>query len=92
MEVIIPSVLHTAHDFNYSLPPVTIVQTWFYYVGYPADPWHTKSLVHSLAFSHVLCITHFKVLAVFISDTIHQALITHSGEHGHALLRCLGRN
>ncbi|KIM52868.1 hypothetical protein SCLCIDRAFT_481666 [Scleroderma citrinum Foug A] len=41
---------------------VTIVQTWFYYVGYPADPWHTKSLV----------------LAVFISDTIHQALITHS--------------
>ncbi|KIM59325.1 hypothetical protein SCLCIDRAFT_1217888 [Scleroderma citrinum Foug A] len=41
---------------------VTIMQTSFYYLGYPADPWHIKSLV----------------LAVFISDTIHQALITHS--------------
>ncbi|KIM67816.1 hypothetical protein SCLCIDRAFT_1209960 [Scleroderma citrinum Foug A] len=41
---------------------VTMVQTWFYYLGYPADPWHIKTLV----------------LAVFISDTIHQALITHS--------------
>ncbi|KAL4075733.1 hypothetical protein J3A83DRAFT_2027255 [Scleroderma citrinum] len=41
---------------------VTVVQTSYYYAGYPADPWHIK----------------FLVLAVFISDTIHQALITHS--------------
>ena len=57
-----------------------MVQTWFYYLGYPADPWHIKTLVCVLAFIRILCLTHFKVLAVFISDTIHQALITHSGE------------
>ena len=68
-----------------------MVQTWFYYLGYPADPWHVKSLVYILTLSHVLCVTHFKVLAVFISDTIHQALITHSGEHRTSAFVAFGR-
>lgn len=41
---------------------VTCVQVWFYYVSYPSDPWHIKTLV----------------FGVFASDTVHQALITHS--------------
>ncbi|KAG6333887.1 hypothetical protein ID866_5200 [Astraeus odoratus] len=41
---------------------VTVMQTWYYYAGYPTDPWHIKLLV----------------AAVFLSDTMHQALITHS--------------
>ncbi|KIK30863.1 hypothetical protein PISMIDRAFT_671018 [Pisolithus microcarpus 441] len=41
---------------------VTCVQVWYYYVSYPTDPWHIKSLV----------------FAVFASDTVHQALVTHS--------------
>lgn len=41
---------------------VTCVQVWYYYVSYPTDPWHIKTLV----------------FAVFASDTVHQALITHS--------------
>ncbi|KAI6047053.1 hypothetical protein EDC04DRAFT_2876186 [Pisolithus marmoratus] len=41
---------------------VTCVQVSYYYVGYPSDPWHIKALV----------------FAVFASDTVHQALVTHS--------------
>ncbi|KAI6122769.1 hypothetical protein EV401DRAFT_2261482 [Pisolithus croceorrhizus] len=41
---------------------VTCVQVWYYYVSYPTDPWHIKTLV----------------FAVFASDTVHQALVTHS--------------
>jgi hypothetical protein len=41
---------------------VTCVQTWFYYIHYPSDPWYIKSLVG----------------AVLLSDTCHQALITHA--------------
>ncbi|KAI6164995.1 hypothetical protein EDD17DRAFT_1474132, partial [Pisolithus thermaeus] len=41
---------------------VTCVQVWYYYVSYPTDPWHIKTLV----------------LRVFASDTVHQALVTHS--------------
>ncbi|KZT25692.1 hypothetical protein NEOLEDRAFT_332787 [Neolentinus lepideus HHB14362 ss-1] len=41
---------------------VSCVQTWFYYNHYPNDLWHIKLLV----------------AASFISDTIHQALISHT--------------
>ncbi|TFY70045.1 hypothetical protein EVG20_g2896 [Dentipellis fragilis] len=41
---------------------VTCLQTWSYFRDYPEDTWRIKTLV----------------LAVFISDTVHQALITQS--------------
>ncbi|KAL4067188.1 hypothetical protein V8B97DRAFT_977681 [Scleroderma yunnanense] len=41
---------------------VAVLQIIFYYTRYTADSWYIKSLV----------------LVVFISDTMHQALITHS--------------
>ncbi|KAG1813404.1 hypothetical protein EV424DRAFT_64540 [Suillus variegatus] len=41
---------------------VTCVQTWYYFSRYFSDPWHHKLLVG----------------AVFVSDTTHQALITHT--------------
>ncbi|KAI9574511.1 hypothetical protein HD554DRAFT_2165994 [Boletus coccyginus] len=41
---------------------VTCVQTWFYYTHYPSDPWYIKLLVFS----------------ILVSDTGHQALITHT--------------
>ncbi|KIJ70461.1 hypothetical protein HYDPIDRAFT_23564 [Hydnomerulius pinastri MD-312] len=41
---------------------VTCVQTWYYYGRYPSDPWYIKLLVG----------------AVLLSDTAHQALITHT--------------
>ncbi|KAL4075443.1 hypothetical protein J3A83DRAFT_4369599 [Scleroderma citrinum] len=44
------------------LSPVAVLQIIFYYTRYTADSWYIKSLV----------------LVVFISDTMHQALITHS--------------
>ncbi|KAN0097294.1 hypothetical protein V8E55_001740 [Tylopilus felleus] len=39
----------------------TCVQTWCYYTHYPSDRWYLKLLV----------------FAIFVSDTTHQALITH---------------
>lgn len=41
---------------------VTCVQTWYYFSRYFSDPWHIKLLVG----------------AIFLSDSIHQALITHT--------------
>ncbi|KAG1780345.1 hypothetical protein EV702DRAFT_1178093 [Suillus placidus] len=41
---------------------VTCVQTWYYFSRYFSDPWYTKLLVG----------------AIFLSDSIHQALITHT--------------
>ncbi|KAG1792438.1 uncharacterized protein HD556DRAFT_1309273 [Suillus plorans] len=41
---------------------VTCVQTWYYFSWYFSDPWYNKLLVG----------------AVFVSDTTHQALITHA--------------
>lgn len=41
---------------------VTCVQTWYYFSRYPSDPWYIKLLVG----------------AVLASDSIHQALITHT--------------
>lgn len=41
---------------------VTFMQTWFYFTRYSSDPWPNRALVG----------------AVFLSDTIHQALITHT--------------
>jgi len=41
---------------------VTCIQTWYYYGRYPQDPWHIKLLV----------------AAVLISDSCHQALISHT--------------
>ncbi|KAF9247140.1 hypothetical protein BU15DRAFT_69979 [Melanogaster broomeanus] len=41
---------------------VTCVQTYYYYTHYPKDPWYIKLLVG----------------AALVSDTCHQALITHS--------------
>ncbi|KAF8128176.1 hypothetical protein EV363DRAFT_1221732 [Boletus edulis] len=41
---------------------VTIIQTWYYYNRYPSDPWYIKLLV----------------AGVLLSDTCHQALITHT--------------
>ncbi|KAN0098024.1 hypothetical protein V8E55_002470 [Tylopilus felleus] len=41
---------------------VTIIQTWYYYSRYPSDPWYVKLLV----------------AGVLLSDTCHQALITHT--------------
>ncbi|KAG2071980.1 hypothetical protein BDR04DRAFT_1097662 [Suillus decipiens] len=41
---------------------VTGVQTWYYFTWYSSDPWHIRLLVS----------------AMFISDSIHQALITHT--------------
>ncbi|KAG1908135.1 uncharacterized protein F5891DRAFT_991692 [Suillus fuscotomentosus] len=41
---------------------VTCLQTWYYFSRYFSDPWYTKLLVG----------------AVFVSDTTHQALITHT--------------
>lgn len=41
---------------------VTCVQTWYYFRRYFADPWYNKLLVG----------------AIFISDSINQALITHT--------------
>ncbi|KAG2119080.1 uncharacterized protein F5147DRAFT_603244 [Suillus discolor] len=40
---------------------VTCVQTWYYFSRYFSDPWHHKLIVG----------------AVFVSDSTHQALITH---------------
>ncbi|KAI9460431.1 hypothetical protein HD554DRAFT_1586577 [Boletus coccyginus] len=40
---------------------VTCIQTWYYYGRYPSDPWYIKLLV----------------AGVLVSDTCHQALITH---------------
>ncbi|KAG1857209.1 hypothetical protein C8R48DRAFT_717539 [Suillus tomentosus] len=41
---------------------VTCLQTWYYFSRYFSDPWYTRLLVG----------------AVFVSDTTHQALITHT--------------
>ncbi|KAG0699869.1 hypothetical protein DFH29DRAFT_990646, partial [Suillus ampliporus] len=41
---------------------VTCVQTWYYFSRYPSDPWRIKLLVGT----------------ILLSDTIHQALITHT--------------
>ncbi|KAG6375259.1 hypothetical protein JVT61DRAFT_3476 [Boletus reticuloceps] len=41
---------------------VTIIQTWYYYNRYPSDPWYIKLLV----------------AGVLVSDSCHQALITHT--------------
>ncbi|KAG1813384.1 hypothetical protein EV424DRAFT_63422 [Suillus variegatus] len=41
---------------------VTCVQTWYYYSRYPSDPWYIKLMVG----------------AVLLSDSVHQALITHT--------------
>jgi len=41
---------------------VTCVQTWYYYSRYPSDMWYIKLLV----------------FAVWVSDTIHQILISHT--------------
>ncbi|KAH7931261.1 hypothetical protein BV22DRAFT_1027496 [Leucogyrophana mollusca] len=41
---------------------VTCVQTWYYFSRYPSDAWYIKLLV----------------AAVLLSDTVHQALITHT--------------
>ncbi|KAG2119084.1 uncharacterized protein F5147DRAFT_668132 [Suillus discolor] len=41
---------------------VTCMQTWYYFSRYSSDPWYNKLLVG----------------AVFVSDTTHQALITHT--------------
>lgn len=38
------------------------MQTWYYFSRYFSDPWHIKLLVG----------------AIFLSDSIHQALITHT--------------
>ncbi|KAG1753710.1 uncharacterized protein EDB91DRAFT_1242682 [Suillus paluster] len=41
---------------------VTFVQTWYYFSRYSSDPWYMKLLVG----------------AILLSDTVHQALITHT--------------
>ncbi|KAG1756053.1 hypothetical protein EDB19DRAFT_1957732 [Suillus lakei] len=41
---------------------VTCVQTWYYFSRYFSDPWYNRLLVG----------------AIFVSDSIHQALITHT--------------
>lgn len=41
---------------------VTFMQTWYYFTRYSSDPWYNKFLVG----------------AIFLSDSIHQALITHT--------------
>jgi hypothetical protein len=41
---------------------VTCIQTWYYYSRYPSDPWYIKLLV----------------AGALVSDTCHQALITHT--------------
>ncbi|KAH7916690.1 hypothetical protein BJ138DRAFT_3602 [Hygrophoropsis aurantiaca] len=41
---------------------VTCVQTWYYFSRYPSDAWYIKLLVAT----------------VLLSDTVHQALITHT--------------
>lgn len=41
---------------------VTCMQTWYYFCRYFSDPWYNKLLVG----------------AIFLSDSIHQALITHT--------------
>ncbi|KAH0839436.1 hypothetical protein J3R83DRAFT_219 [Lanmaoa asiatica] len=46
---------------------VTCIQTWYYYSRYPSDPWYIKLLV----------------AAVLVSDSCHQALITHTGKYNH---------
>ncbi|KAI9460427.1 hypothetical protein HD554DRAFT_2028738 [Boletus coccyginus] len=46
---------------------VTCIQTWYYYVTYPLDPWYIKLLV----------------AGAFVSDSCHQALITHAGKCNH---------
>ncbi|OJA19252.1 hypothetical protein AZE42_05986 [Rhizopogon vesiculosus] len=46
---------------------VTCVQTWYYFTRYGSDPWYIK----------------FMVAAVLLSDSVHQALITHTGEYGY---------
>lgn len=38
------------------------MQTWYYFTRYSSDPWHNKFLVG----------------AIFLSDSVHQALITHT--------------
>ncbi|KAI9460426.1 hypothetical protein HD554DRAFT_2028817, partial [Boletus coccyginus] len=40
----------------------TCIQTWYYYVTYPLDPWHIKLLV----------------AGAFVSDSCHQCIHTHS--------------
>ncbi|KAJ8596451.1 hypothetical protein M405DRAFT_166863 [Rhizopogon salebrosus TDB-379] len=41
---------------------VTCVQTWYYFTRYSSDPWYIRLLV----------------AAVLVSDSVHQALITHT--------------
>jgi len=71
---------------------VSIVQAWYYY-GHQNDSWVLKSLV---LFSYYTCahsasLTRcYQVAAVMTFDTVHQALISHSGEIlSIEFLRCI---
>ncbi|TFK73030.1 hypothetical protein BDN72DRAFT_894272 [Pluteus cervinus] len=52
---------------------VSCVQTWYYFNRYPTDAWYIKSLVG----------------AVWAFDTVHQALISHTGVHRTTCTRIL---
>jgi hypothetical protein len=70
-------------DWNHSRHTVSCIQAWYYFT-HQNDGWPTKTLVSSLSSrtSHLrlpqLC--ECKVSAVMIFDTIHQVLISHTGE------------
>ncbi|KAF9268234.1 hypothetical protein L218DRAFT_1054048 [Marasmius fiardii PR-910] len=64
-----------------SLYGVSCVQTWFYFNRYPKDPWYIKllvlfslSVVDSFSFASHLN----QVFTVWVLDSIHQALISHT--------------
>lgn len=65
--------------------PVTCIQTWYYYGRYPSDPWHIKLLVSLPVFYHFRVNRALQVALVFVSDTCHQALISHTGMQNRPL-------
>ncbi|KAG8218808.1 hypothetical protein J3R82DRAFT_4484 [Butyriboletus roseoflavus] len=60
---------------------VTCVQTWYYFVHYPSDPWHIKFLVSLRELLSVSSNFLLQVIIVLLLDTGHQALITHLGKY-----------
>jgi len=80
MEVIIRSALHSAHQCNHFTTTSHHGADMVLLLGIPRRSMAYQVSGMSISLSRILCLTHFKVLAVFISDTIHQALITHSGK------------
>lgn len=60
---------------------VSCVQAWYYFATYPKDPWYLKLLVclfRQLFLPATASHSAGQVGAVFVSDSVHQILISHT--------------